>query len=263
MLHETDIERVSKIHAVLDRAGPLVAKFPEIVEVWSDGTRGGEVRCVLSNGQSTYGDECSVRSALSGTHHSVCYPNAVRFTADEVRAWPTVKRALTAELVNGALSLEFAIWCDWWSPPGANLYQQRQEHRNAERGLCMYRKQLGAVQCAACGHPHATFACGNGDSICRHCQESRPWSNVRRDIEARKQVFARQVRNDDERTGPVNGGSDLSHELAIFERQKAEDEASGRRARLVAALSAEMSRPVEPRFPPEGRSDRVFGGRRR
>lgn len=69
-------------------------------------------------------------------------------------------------------------------------------------------------------------------------------------------------REQDERTAPVNGGSDLSHELAIFERQKADDEASGRRARLVAALGAEMARPVEPRFPPEGRSDRVFGGRR-
>lgn len=34
------------------------------------------------------------------------------------------------------------------------------------------------------------------------------------------------------------------------------------RARLVAALAKELDRPVPVRFPAEGRSDRVFGGRR-
>ncbi|HTJ17767.1 MAG TPA: hypothetical protein VL494_13400 [Steroidobacteraceae bacterium] len=47
------------------------------------------------------------------------------------------------------------------------------------------------------------------------------------------------IEQQSERTGPHGGGSDLSHELMLFERQKADDEMSGRRAVLVANLAAE------------------------
>jgi len=58
-------------------------------------------------------------------------------------------------------------------------------------------------------------------------------------------------------------GRFLSKEMVAYAMQKADDEIEGRRARLVAALKAELGRPVtQPRFPSEARSDRVTGYRR-
>jgi hypothetical protein len=61
-----------------------------------------------------------------------------------------------------------------------------------------------------------------------------------------------------ERTGPTSGGSDLAHEqvvAALTAKLPANVEA---RKRMVAALAKELARPVTPRYPHEGRSDRVF-----
>lgn len=51
-------------------------------------------------------------------------------------------------------------------------------------------------------------------------------------------------------------GRFLDKELVAYALQKADDEAEGRRARLVAALAQELRRPAPVRFPVEARSER-------
>jgi hypothetical protein len=69
------------------------------------------------------------------------------------------------------------------------------------------------------------------------------------------------VDGSDERTGPY-GGDDLGHEAVVAALTVALPANIEARKRNVAALAAELRKPFEPRFPPEGRSDRVYGGRR-
>jgi len=179
------------------------------------------------------------------------------FTPAEVRTWLSVKRALLEQLSSRESAVYAEPYCGDEGKMSASVCAYDDDcgapnERNLARGLVMYRQSAAFIEatrdpetmamCSRCGTRYAEPC----DALCGACQQAN----------------GGPTRADAERTGPINGGSDLSHELMIFERQKAEDEASGRRARLVAALSAELSRPVEPRFPPEGRSDRVFGGRR-
>lgn len=65
------------------------------------------------------------------------------------------------------------------------------------------------------------------------------------------------IRANSERTGPY-GGNDTTHEAMLYERQKADDEMSGRRAHLLSQLASEQSRPVAVKHPGEGRLDRVY-----
>ena len=60
-----------------------------------------------------------------------------------------------------------------------------------------------------------------------------------------------------ERTGPY-GGDDLGHETVVAAMTQALPANVEARKRMVAALARELDRPVAVRFPPEGRSCRVY-----
>lgn len=140
-----------------------------------------------------------------------------------------------------------------------------------------------ADECAVCGGPACNSEFGNETAkhhdrewrLCEKHWESGALSNSKaiyeRHIKPKehqvypdwkapalpKQPVAEQPKPDPYKAAQV--GID---EARVYAMQKAEDEQTGRRARLIAALKAEQSRPVTPRFPSVGRDDRVYRSNR-
>jgi hypothetical protein len=169
----------------------------------------------------------------AGTQHE--------YTADEVRAWPDIKAKMASHLAQHDCHV-LAIWHSErpWGRYEPTLGTEEGTAAIA-RGLCLYREMLDDEKPSTQGDEYRIKVCPTG-----------PMRGITAWLP-------------DEHTGPYGnpGAVSIEHSEADIAALTAALPANvAARARNVAALAAELRRPVEPRFPSVGRDDRVFGGRR-
>ena len=167
------------------------------------------------------------------------------YTAAEVRAWPEMKAKLTHRMFSAPSELSVAVWISHdltsiksvgvWGPDAAMHDKNKAQ---VARGLCMYREQL-------------SDALSPGRALTED-------GSVRVNEEQAEALTFRGI----------DPASDAEPEFKV-ECHKFNDEHARKltdtlpanvaaRARNIAALAAELSTPVTPRFPAEGRSDRAL-----
>lgn len=172
------------------------------------------------------------------------------YTATEVRAWPETKAKLT-QCAHGALAGDGAAWVGGRHPQLFTLRYFAEGYDlsckpSVDRGLCIYKEMLSDA-----------FPTG------RHVgpvEDGIPVGRVN-GAQAEALVFS-----------GIDPGSDAEPEFKVechrfndAHARKLTDALPANvaaRARNIAALAAELRKPVTPRFPHEARSDRVTGYRR-
>jgi hypothetical protein len=204
---------------------------------------------------------------VSGVYRTPC---GIRFDATEVEAWPTLKAEMVAVVRAYAISRKPLAFVtskgdvDYF--PNATgrvaLLQQtwNDDYKSAERGLYMTRELLpeSATESLACPN-----GCGKDPfGKCRACGgvppvEAQPAAKVDPPAKLNPELTrAQRVLHRHEPDPYLNN----REQVITYEQHKA-DNASGRRARLIAALAQELRRPAPVRFPVPGRNFELKGGR--
>jgi hypothetical protein len=201
-------------------------------------------------------EKCDVLAGIpareAGKHGTVVEHNEVRLDDGDTWAFGGCEEVLLSLVVADPCAVCGAEACDYGERKTAQHHGQKwrlcerhwnsSSHKNYD---AIYERHIkpkgqGRPSCARCGAPRAMAICG----LCADC-----------DLLEREPV-AEQPKVD-QYTKHRLYEETLS--VAVVDHYAGNQVA---RARNIAALKAELSRPFEPRFPSVGRDSRVFGERR-
>lgn len=252
MTTESELKRVRGIHGVLDEAAAFMAKHgatdvgKSVVAVWA------WVVCETWGPRYEFAPG-TYEFAFTGVD-LVEGPEAIRFTVDEVKAWPEMKAKMIARL---HLGYSFSCMDEVLSTalhgeaPASACVTLR---RNIERGLCLYREMLTD---APKSKPQVSqdspyLITGGGIASASFVAEvtARAYEQIRKG-----QHVSLRTKGGSLVIGVAHRytASNLTAELEIAKKQQAADAA---RASKVATLRRELDRSVG--HPSEARSERAL-----
>jgi hypothetical protein len=196
------------------------------------------------------------------------------FTAAEVRDWPRVKAELVEHLK------KYPHLCVSWSHAEATLFVPRKLATGDKdcapavaRGLCLYATSRAYLKATGQAERREADMCRACDvspsmlraSLCEEChvaekeRAERRVANGEAPYEGDRLLLTKpKTRAELVKSGAIPDPYFNNREKVIAYNQHREDDASGRRAHLIAQLAAELSRPAPVRYPHEGRSERVY-----